>query len=211
MINGATSSPTTGPAAPAATSTLAKAIGNKQWFQKRVRPVAGDWDSVDSSHFPPENKGNFLICNAIGFLGVLQHKVNYNGADITATEIEPILVSSDPNFRPSDVEIGGDGALYIADWHNTLIGHMQHNMRDPNRDHEHGRIYRVTAKGRDLLEPAKMKGKPIEEVVRQFFAQETATRYRARLELSGRDEARGCDKSRCLRRRLESDECRSGS
>ena len=54
--------------------------------------------------------------------------------------------------------------LYVADWHNALIGHMQHNMRDPNRDHEHGRIYRVTAKGRDLIEPAKMKGKPIEEV-----------------------------------------------
>ena len=164
---------------------IGKGIGNKQWFQKRVRPVPAT-GILDSSHFPPEHEGNFLICNAIGFLGVLQHNVNYNGADITATEIDPILVSSDPNFRPTDVEIGGDGALYVSDWANALIGHMQHNIRDPNRDHEHGRIYRVTYKGRDLLKPAKMKGKPIAQVCENFFSKENSTRYRARLELSGR-------------------------
>ncbi len=167
---------------------IGKGIGNKQWFEKRVRPVAAT-GILSSSHFPEANEGNFLICNAIGFLGVLQHEVNYNGADITATEIEPILVSSDENFRPSDLEVGGDGALYVCDWHNTLIGHMQHNMRDPNRDHEHGRIYRVTAKGRPLAKPAKMKGKPIAEVCENFFAKDNGTRYRARLELSGRDSA----------------------
>ncbi len=167
---------------------IGKGIGNKKWFEKRVRPVPAT-GILSSSHFPEDNEGNFLICNAIGVLGVLQHEVNYNGADITATEIEPILVSSDPNFRPSDVEVGGDGALYVADWHNSLIGHMQHNMRDPNRDHEHGRIYRVTAKGRPLAKPAKMKGKPIAEVCENFFAKDNGTRYRARLELSGRDSA----------------------
>lgn len=163
-----------------------KGIGNKQWYTKRVRPVPAI-GILSSSHFPPEHEGNFLITNAIGFLGVLQHEVKYDGADITAVEIDPIVVSSDPNFRPSDLEVGGDGALYISDWHNTLIGHMQHNMRDPNRDHEHGRIYRVTYKGRDLVQPAKMKGKPISEVCANFFAAENGTRYRARLELSGRE------------------------
>lgn len=167
---------------------IGKGIGNKQWFQKRVRPVPAT-GILSSPHFPEKNEGNFLICNAIGFLGVLQHEVKYDGADITATEIEPILYSSDPNFRPSDLEVGGDGALYVSDWHNTLIGHMQHNMRDPNRDHEHGRIYRVTAKGRPLDQPAKMKGKPIAEVCENFFAQANGTRYRARLELSSRDAA----------------------
>ena len=165
---------------------IGKGVGNKKWFQKRVRPVPAT-GILSSSHFPEENNGNFLICNAIGFLGVLQHEVKYDGADITATEVEPIVVSKDPNFRPSDVEIGGDGALYISDWHNALIGHMQHNMRDPNRDDTHGRVYRVTYKGRDLVKPVKMKNKPIEEVCVNFFAKENSTRYRARLELSGRD------------------------
>ena len=168
--------------------SIGKGIGSKPWFKMRVRPVAAT-GILSSSHFPDQNQGNFLICNCIGFLGVLQHEVTYNGAEITATEIEPILVSSDPNFRPSDVEIGGDGALYVSDWSNAIIGHMQHNMRDPNRDHEHGRIYRVTAKDRPLLKPLKLKGKPVGEVLQAFLAKENGTRYRARLELSGRETA----------------------
>ncbi|MCA9213635.1 MAG: HEAT repeat domain-containing protein, partial [Planctomycetales bacterium] len=165
---------------------IGKGIGNKQWFKKRVRPVAAT-GMLSSSHFPEENQGNFLICNTIGFLGVLQHKVKYNGADIYAEEIEPIVVSSDPNFRPTDIEIAGDGALYVSDWSNALIGHMQHNMRDPNRDHAHGRIYRITYEGRDLLKPVKLKGKPIATVLNAFYAKENGVRYRARLELSGRE------------------------
>ena len=127
-----------------------------------------------------------MICNTIGFLGVLQHEVRYNGADITAHEVQPIVVSTDPNFRPTDLEVGGDGALYVSDWSNALIGHMQHNIRDPNRDDAHGRIYRITYPGRPLLEPVKLKGQPIETVLKAFFAKENGTRYRARLELSGR-------------------------
>lgn len=164
---------------------IGKGIGNKLWFEKRVRPVSST-GILSSSHFPDENQGNFLIANTIGVLGVLQHEVKYDGADITATEIEPILLSEDPNFRPSDVEIGSDGALYIADWSNALIGHMQHNMRDPNRDDQHGRVYRVTYPGRPLVEPVRFTGKTIPEVCDAFYAKENATRYRARIELSGR-------------------------
>ncbi len=167
---------------------IGKGVGNKQWFDKRVRPVAAT-GILSSSHFPEKNQGNFLICNTIGFLGVLQLEVKYNGADIRAEEIEPILVSSDPTFRPTDVEVGADGALYVSDWSNAIIGHMQHNMRDPNRDHEHGRIYRVTAKDRPLVKPIKLKNKPIPEVLQAFYAKENSARYRARLELSGRETA----------------------
>ena len=167
---------------------IGKGRGNKQWFTKRVRPVAAT-GILSGGHFPEANQGNFLICNCIGVLGVLQHEVKYNGADITCEEIEPILLSDDPNFRPTDVEIGGDGALYVSDWANALIGHMQHNMRDPNRDRDHGRIYRVTAIGRDLVRQPKLMGQPIADVCKAFFAKENSVRYRARIELSGREEA----------------------
>jgi len=165
---------------------IGKGIGNKQWFKKRVRPVPAT-GILSSTHFPDELQNNFLICNAIGFLGVLQYEVKYNGADIAAEEVEPILYSSDPNFRPSDLEIGGDGALYVADWHNALIGHMQHNIRDPNRDRRHGRIYRVTYEGRPLEEVVKLKSKPIREVCQAFFSPTNNVRYRARLELTSRE------------------------
>ncbi|GAB4135374.1 MAG: hypothetical protein Tsb009_01560 [Planctomycetaceae bacterium] len=165
---------------------IGKGIRNKQWFKKQWRPVSAT-GILSSSHFPERNQGNFLICNCIGFLGVLQHEVKYNGADITAEQIEPIVRSFDPNFRPTDLEIGADGALYVSDWCNALIGHMQHNIRDPNRDHTHGRIYRITYKGRPLVKRVKLRGKPTEEVCQAFYAKENSTRYRARIELSGRD------------------------
>ena len=52
-----------------------------------------------------------------------------------------------------------DGALYFADWHNPIIGHMQHNLRDTSRDRLHGRIYRVTYPGRPLLKPVEIAGR----------------------------------------------------
>ena len=97
-------------------------------------------------------QGNLLVGNVIGFQGILQYKVVDKGASFFGTEEEPILSSSDPNFRPADLEIGPDGALYFTDWQNPIIGHMQHNLRDPSRGRTHGRVYRVTAEGRPLLE-----------------------------------------------------------
>ncbi|MFH5803513.1 PVC-type heme-binding CxxCH protein [Alienimonas sp. DA493] len=165
-----------------------KRPGDRQWFKKEWRPVAAT-GLLASEHFPEDQQGNFLICNTIGFLGVLQYEVQYNGAEITAVRTDDLLQSTDPNFRPVDVEIGGDGALYVADWQNTLIGHMQHNVRDPNRDHEHGRIYRVTAKGRDLIPAVTMSDDSIAEVLQNFFSETNNVRYRARIELSGRETA----------------------
>ncbi len=60
-------------------------------------------------------------------------------------------------------------------------------MRDPNRDDEHGRIFRVTARGRPLVTAPKMRGQPIADVCQVFLTPEDSARYRARLELSGRD------------------------
>src|ERR1035438_5810519 len=54
-------------------------------------------------------------------------------------------------FRPIDLKLGPDGALYVADWSNPIIQHGEVDFRDPRRDKEHGRIWRITAKGRPLL------------------------------------------------------------
>ncbi len=90
----------------------------------------------------------------------------------------------DPNFRPSYVRIGGDGALYITDWQNPIIGHLQHNLRDPNRDRMHGRVYRITQDGRPMRKPVKMRGMNVDQVVEQLTTNEDDVRYRARLELT---------------------------
>ncbi|MSQ94193.1 MAG: c-type cytochrome [Gemmataceae bacterium] len=152
-------------------------------FSKTVRPVPAI-DIIAGSHFPPELRGNMLVGNVIGFQGVAQYKFVEKDAGFFTTPIEPILSSKDPNFRPSSIRIGGDGALYVTDWQNPLIGHLQHNLRDPNRGHTHGRIYRVTVGGQPLRKPVKMRGKSAEEIVKHLASSDDDIRYRARLELT---------------------------
>src|SRR5256714_2765786 len=101
--------------------------------------------------------------------------------------MENLVSSSDGNFRPVAVNVGPDGAIYFLDWQNPIIGHMQHHLRDPNRDRVHGRIYRITYEGRPLLTPAKIAGAPIEKLLDLLKEPEDRVRYRARIELGGRD------------------------
>ena len=152
----------------------------------RTRPVAAA-EILSSRHFPEEMQGNVIVLNVIGFRGLLNYKLSEDGAGLKWTEVEPILQSADENFRPVDAEVGADGALYVADWQNPIIGHMQHNLRDRSRDRLHGRIYRVTSPGRPLLEPLPIAGQPIPRLLDLLKEPEDRVRYRAKIELSGRD------------------------
>lgn len=154
-------------------------------YRQRTRPCPGI-EILSSRHFPEEFQGNLLVANVIGFQGILRYRIRENGASYVGEELEPILFSSDPNFRPVDIEVGPDGAIYFCDWHNPLIGHMQHHIRDPNRDKTHGRVYRVTYRGRPLLEPKPIAGQPIEKLLDLLKEPEDRVRYRARIELSAR-------------------------
>ena len=154
----------------------------KQFIKKRVRPTSGI-EVVSSHHFPPNAQGNLLLNNCIGFLGVLQHKVYDDGSGFRGEEIEPILQSADGNFRPVDFEFGPDGALYIVDWHNALVGHMQHNVRDPNRDKVHGRIWRVTYPARPLATPPRIAGESLVNLLEVLKDPILRTRHHARMEL----------------------------
>lgn len=156
-----------------------------QVYQQRTRPCPG-MEYLSSRHFPEDMQGNLLVGNVIGDQGILRYKITEQGASFVGTELEPILMSSDPNFRPTDFKVGPDGAIYFLDWHNPIIGHMQHNLRDPSRDRDHGRVYRVTYEGRPLLKPVKIAGEPIEKLLDALKESEDRVRYRTRIELGGR-------------------------
>ncbi|MGV3684763.1 MAG: PVC-type heme-binding CxxCH protein [Daejeonella sp.] len=151
----------------------------------RVRPTSG-LEFVSSRHFPDDVQGDFLINNTIGFLGTKQHTLADDGTGYKSRHRQDLLVSVDRNFRPVDMEFAPDGSLYVADWHNILIGHMQHNARDPLRDHMHGRIYRITYPSRPLIKPAKVAGATINGLLDNLKLPEYRTRYRTRRELRGR-------------------------
>jgi mono/diheme cytochrome c family protein/glucose/arabinose dehydrogenase len=151
-----------------------------------VRPTSG-LEFVSSRHFPDELQGDFLINNTIGFLGTKEHTLVDEGTGYKSKHRMDLVVSEDRNFRPVDMEFAPDGSLYVIDWHNILIGHMQHNARDPLRDHSHGRVYRITYPSRPLVTPSKVDGATIEALLDNLKLPEYRTRYRTRRELRGRD------------------------
>ena len=148
----------------------------------RVRPTGGS-EIISSATWPAEVQGDYLVTNTIGFQGIRAHHLEDDGSGVMADEYWDLLSSSDPNFRPIDLQFGPDDALYFVDWFNPLIGHMQHSLRDPNRDHKHGRIWRVTRADSSPVSPGDLTALSASELLRSLAGSSSRTRYRARREL----------------------------
>jgi putative heme-binding domain-containing protein len=69
--------------------------------------------------------------------------IEFRGSTPVAIEQPDFVVSDDPWFRPVDLCLADDGALYIADFYNKIIGHYEVPLDHPGRDRERGRIWRV--------------------------------------------------------------------
>lgn len=164
-----------------------------------MRPVVGS-EFLLSRHLPAEVQGQFIYACVINMNGIPRFTLFDDSAGIRGQRVmlpgtvnggqqpqpDDLLVSTDKNFRPVDPQIGPDGALWFGDWCNALIGHMQYSQRDPNRDHVHGRIYRLVNTRAQLLEPVTQFDKSEAELLEQLREYEPRTRYRARRELRDR-------------------------
>lgn len=109
---------------------------------------------VNGRHMP-DDWNNAMIGNDFRGHRVYRFKVSEQPGTSNYISIpaEDLIRSTHPAFRPVDAKIGPDGALYIVDWCNPIINHGEVDFRDPRRDKRHGRIWRVTAKGRPLVQP----------------------------------------------------------
>ena len=84
--------------------------------------------------------------------------------------------------------MGPDGGIYICDWYNPVKGHMQYALRDRRRDKESGRIWRITAKNRPLIQNIpKIAGQPIPDLLKVLKRYEYRFRYWAKRELRNRN------------------------
>lgn len=96
--------------------------------------------------FPPEFEENMFVGN------VMTSRVNRDslcliGSTVQAREEPDFISTDDPWFRPVDLQVGPDGALYIADFYNKIIGHYEVPLEHPGRDRHRGRIWRVSYVG----------------------------------------------------------------
>lgn len=111
---------------------------------------------IKSERFPKEWQGNAVTLD-FRANRMVRFEIIEQGAGYTTKQHE-FLRSTNVTFRPIDVKLGPDGALYIADWSNPIIQHGEVDFRDPRRDREHGRIWRVSYKGgKDVKAPELVK------------------------------------------------------
>ena len=118
-----------------------------------------------SSGFPESwrNRRAF-VCGPTGHL-LGMYDARPKGSGFESVNAFSLVASADEWFSPIVAEVGPDGNLWFADWYNFII---QHNPTpnpnrggyaaktgpgnahaNPNRDRQHGRIYRLVYEGND--------------------------------------------------------------
>ncbi|HWB09399.1 MAG TPA: HEAT repeat domain-containing protein [Pirellulales bacterium] len=145
-----------------------------------------------ADHFPAEYRGTVFIGNPV--TGRVNHdRLAWHGSSPQAIEQPDFLWCDDPWFRPVDLKLSPDGALYIADFYNCIIGHYEVPLTHPRRDRQRGRIWRVRYQGdqSDLAQDEKAFDLPArspDELVKLIGHPNLAVRTLATEELVGRKE-----------------------
>jgi len=140
---------------------------------------------VSGRHLPDDWRGNILT-NDFRANNVRRFALGDDGSGFVSRPRANLITTRYPAFRPIDIKMGPDGAIYIADWYNPIIQHGEVDFRDPRRDHTRGRIWRVTAKGRPLVAKPDLVGATDEQLLDHLKAPEDWTRHFAKRVLKER-------------------------
>ncbi len=76
---------------------------------------------------------------------VVMSEVVPEGSTFRTRDIGHAVTSEDRWFRPVDIELGPDGALYVADWYDAQVNHYRNH--EGMIDASNGRVYRLAAAG----------------------------------------------------------------
>jgi putative membrane-bound dehydrogenase-like protein len=115
----------------------------------------------ENGALPAEYDGMLLSCEARARIIQRYHPtLSTTGSPVELGQRRNLVTCEDNlNFRPSDVMVGADGALYVADWYDTKVG--GHRAEDPTHS---GAIYRIAPKGFKPSIP-KLSGNAINDAV----------------------------------------------
>lgn len=85
------------------------------------------------------------------------------GSSFRTSDVSRPLTSADDWFRPVDIKVGPDGAIYVCDWYDGQVNHYRNHQG--SIDPDNGRIYRLQAKGRDPTQPVDLGAADNDELI----------------------------------------------
>jgi putative heme-binding domain-containing protein len=134
---------------------------------------------IGSRHLPDDLQG--LMVKSLYVAGYVDlTQLTDDGTGFHSEQRGELVTSSSSIFRPLQVSVGPDSAIYICDWCNPIIGHYQASYRDPQRDHTHGRVWRMAYKDLPAAKaPALHKMSP-PELIDQLASPERWVRQQAK-------------------------------
>ena len=142
---------------------------------------------LSGSHIPEHWRGALASPDFRGHR-IKTFRLSDKGSAFESREYKELLASRHGAFRPIDVKMGPDGAIYVADLYNPIIQHGEVDFRDPRRDHKHGRIWRISFPENPpapFTKPAEMNSKALAEAL--LFSEENIVRELATAELRTRN------------------------
>jgi hypothetical protein len=132
--------------------------------------------------FPAEFHDDIFVGNVMTSR-VHRNSIVRTGSTVRMREEADFLTSTDPWFRPVDIQVGHDGAMYIADFYNRIIGHYEVPLDHPGRDRTSGRIWRVAYVGGAKVDPvprqSKLSQMELDELLGQLTDQRKFIRQHA--------------------------------
>lgn len=148
-------------------------------------PKFASLEIVYTPQFPDDWQGRMITCD-FRANRVTSFSITDRGAGYITRQEADLLRTQNNTFRPIDAKIGPDGALYIADWSNPIINHGEVDFRDPRRDHEHGRIWRVSYKGKPALKKPNLVSASDAALLKETLSPSSFNRAQARRVLQER-------------------------
>ena len=143
------------------------------------QPKHSGLEIISGRHMPASWQGS-LITNDYRANRINRFVIEEQGSGYVSKQVEDLLWSDNVAFRPVDISVGPDGAIYVADWYNPIIQHGEVDFRDPRRDHQHGRIWRITAKERPLVEKPLLNSANTDQLLDALKKPERWTRSQAK-------------------------------
>ena len=102
--------------------------------------------AYEADQFPAEYRGSMFVGNVM--TNIIHRDIpEWRGSSPWVEKPTDFVSCEDWWFRPVDLQLGPDGALYVADFYNCIIGHYEVDLKHPRRDRHRGRIWRIVWKG----------------------------------------------------------------